>query len=258
MKNRVILLLLLVFIVSIAFASGDNEAKESKKGADTIVFAVDSTWPPMEFIDIDSGDIIGFSIDLVEAIAKEEGLNVEFKTIAWDGIFTGLQTGEYDAIISSVTITEERKKTMTFSDPYFNAGQILAIRTEDAGVISSLKDLVGKEVGAQIGTSGASEVQKVDGVILKTYDALGPAVAELAFGTIDGIVADTPLVAEYLLRSTKYEGTFITAGDVMTSEEYGMVFRKTGSEALVEKINNGLVTIKNNGVYDSIYNEWIK
>ncbi len=253
-NNRIARFIAMIAIITsvsihLGFAMGNEEQK------DTYVFATDSTWPPMEYINEDK-ELVGFDIDIARAIADEVGITIDFVTTAWDGIFAGLVNGEYDAIISSVTITEERKKTMDFSDSYFNAGQILAIRSADAGSIQSIEDMVGKAVGAQIGTSGADVISGVSGLILKTYDDLGPAVEELANGTIDGIVADTPLVAEYLLRNPKYGELFTVVGEQLTTEEYGIVFSK-GSE-LREKINAGLATIKQNGTYETIYNAWIE
>ena len=107
----------------------------------------------MEFVDA-SKAIVGFDMDLIQAIAKDQGVEVEIKNTAWDGIFAGLDGGSYDAILSSVTITDDRKKTYDFSDPYFDANQAVVVRADDAS-IKSEADLAGKKVGAQIGTTGA-------------------------------------------------------------------------------------------------------
>ena len=92
-----------------------------------IVIASDATFPPMEMVD-ENKNIVGLDMDLMNLAAKAGGFTVEFKNTAWDGIFAGLDNGKYDAVMSSVTITDERKKTMDFSIPYFNAGQILVGR----------------------------------------------------------------------------------------------------------------------------------
>lgn len=249
--KKLFTILLLIVPIAIGFAGGTKEKQEG-----VVVFALDATWPPMEFVDTDSGEVVGFTVDLVRAIAQEEGFGVSFQTVSWSGIFAGLTKGDYDGISSSVTITEERKKTMAFSDAYFNAGQMLAINKKLAGKVNSLTDLVGKEVGAQIGTTGANEVAKHEGVILKTYDALGPAVEELANETLDGIVADTPLIADYLLKNKRYAGLFITVGEPMTTEEYGFVFTLENTE-LLNKMNSGLAKVKASGEYDKIYAKWI-
>ena len=98
-----------------------------KSASNTIVVATDATWPPMERVNANK-DIVGFDIDLMNAVAKEAGFKLEYKNIARDGIFAGIAAGKYDAIISSVTITDDRKKTIDFSDPYINAGQILVVQ----------------------------------------------------------------------------------------------------------------------------------
>jgi len=131
----------------------------AKKEPTKITIATDATWPPMEMVDTNK-NIVGFDIDLMNAAAKAGGFTVEFKNTAWDGIFAGLENGKYDAVMSSVTITDERKKTMDFSLPYINAGQILVVKNETQGV-TKLDDLKGKTVGAQIGTTGAFEIDKV-------------------------------------------------------------------------------------------------
>ena len=121
--------------------------------AKKFVIASDASWPPMESVDA-SKNIVGFDIDLINAIAKDQKFEVEIKNTAWDGIFAGLEGGEYDAILSSVTITDDRKKTYDFSDPYFDANQAIVVRTDDTR-IKTEADLTGKTVGAQIGTTGA-------------------------------------------------------------------------------------------------------
>ena len=117
-----ILFVVLAFCVS-ATAPGSVSAQ---KKARTITVATDATWPPMEMVDTNK-NIVGFDIDFMKAVAREAGFEVVFKNTAWDGIFGGLDAGKYDAIISSVTITEERKRQYDFSEPYINIGQILVI-----------------------------------------------------------------------------------------------------------------------------------
>ena len=125
-KRLLIALLLFAALGGLVFAGG---RKESGK----IVIATDATFPPMEMVDTNK-NIVGYDIDLMNAAAKAAGFTVEFKNTAWDGIFAGLDNGKYDAVMSSVTITDERKGTMDFSMAYFNAGQILTVRSDTNGV----------------------------------------------------------------------------------------------------------------------------
>ncbi|MBT3273162.1 MAG: transporter substrate-binding domain-containing protein, partial [Spirochaetales bacterium] len=161
MKKLIAAVLIITVVAGIAFGM-------PKKESGVIVVATDATWPPMEYID-ENKDIIGFDIDLLSLAAEMGGFEVEFRNTAWDGIFGGLDNGDYDAVISSVTITVERQAEMDFSIPYINAGQVLIVQNSTSGV-TTLADLKGKSVGAQIGTTGAIEIGKVSGVNLKTYD----------------------------------------------------------------------------------------
>ena len=139
MKRALLLLLVLAAVSGLAFAKGATEAGGKPK----IVIATDATWPPMEMVN-ESKQIVGFDIDLMKAAAEAGGFSVEFRNTAWDGIFAGLEAGEYDAVMSSVTITDERKQTMDFSVPYINAGQILVVRKQLTGV-DKLDQLRGQE-----------------------------------------------------------------------------------------------------------------
>jgi polar amino acid transport system substrate-binding protein len=221
----------------------------------TIVVATDATWPPMEMIDKDK-NIIGYDIDFLNAVAKEAGFKVEFKNTAWDGIFGGLDLGKYDAVISSVTITEERKKTFDFSLPYINAGQVLTV-PNDLKDVKSLADMKGKKVGAQIGTTGSMEVKKVDGIELKNYDEIGLAFEDMASGRIQGVVCDTPVAADYALQREEYKAKFMIVGEPFTEESYGIVVKK-GNQELLDMINKGIEAVQAKGIDKELEKKWLR
>jgi polar amino acid transport system substrate-binding protein len=228
------------------------------KGPSKIVIATDATFPPMEMVD-ENKNIVGFDIDLMNAAAKAGGFAVEFKNTAWDGIFAGLDNGSYDAVMSSVTITDERKKTMDFSTPYINAGQILVVRTESSGV-TTLADLKGKKVGAQIGTTGAFEIDKVKdsaNIEEKTYDEIGLAFADLANGRIEAVVIDTPVAANFALQTEEYKGKLKIVGLPFTEEYYGVAVKK-GNAKVLNAINAGLKKVLDAGDNKAIEATWLK
>lgn len=226
----------------------------SKKSA-KIAVATDATWPPMEYVDSNK-EIIGFDIDLMKMVAEKGKFEVEFKNTAWDGIFAGLATGEYDAVISSVTITDERKKTMDFSLPYINAGQVLIVKQSTTG-ITRLSEMNGKSVGAQIGTTGAMEIDKIKGIELKTFDELGLAIEDLANGRIDGVVADTPIAADFVLQNEKYKDILKIVGEPFTDEYYGIAVKK-GNKEVLEKINKGLKIVLDEGIDKTLKDKWLR
>jgi polar amino acid transport system substrate-binding protein len=227
----------------------------AKKETSKIVIATDATFPPMEMVDANKA-IVGFDIDLMNAAAKAGGFQVEFKNTAWDGIFTGLEGGKYDAVMSSVTITDERKATMDFSVPYVNAGQILVVRTETTGV-EKLSDLAGKTVAAQIGTTGSMEIDKVKEVKMKVYDEIGLAFADLVNGRIEAVVVDTPVAANYALQSADYIGKLKIVGQPFTDEYYGVAVNK-GNTKVLDLLNKGLKSVIDSGEAKKIEEKWLK
>jgi polar amino acid transport system substrate-binding protein len=220
----------------------------------SIVCATDATWPPMEMVDANK-DIVGFDIDFLNAVANEAGFKVEFKNTAWDGIFAGIAAGKYDAIISSVTITDERKKTMSFSEPYINAGQVLIVPKESGAV--AISDLSGNSVGAQIGTTGAREVEKTEGVELKNYDEIGLAFEDMAAGRVSGVVCDTPVAAQYALQQDEYKEKFKIVGDVLTEEYYGIAVQKD-NQKLLDLINKGIKAVQEKGIDKQLEEKWLR
>ncbi|HEX9976135.1 MAG TPA: basic amino acid ABC transporter substrate-binding protein [Dehalococcoidales bacterium] len=215
--------------------------------------ATDATWPPFESVNEKTKQIEGFDIDLFKAIADRQDLEVEFINVGFDPLLAGIAQGQYDAAISSITITEDRKKEMLFSEPYFAAGQIVTVRYDNTD-IKSKDDLGGKRAGAQIGTTGAIEVQKIKDATLKTYDDIGLAYQDLMNGQIDAVVADNPLSLLYVGQNpTKLK----TAGGVFTDEFYGIAVAK-GKTDLLAKINTGLQAVKTEGLIEQLSKKWIK
>ncbi|WP_028585736.1 basic amino acid ABC transporter substrate-binding protein [Desulfogranum mediterraneum] len=219
----------------------------------TIVFATDATWPPMEFVNADK-QVVGYAIDFMTAAGKEAGFTPVFKNTAWDGIFAGLAAGKYDAIVSSVSITPERQRAMSFSAPYFTVRQALIVNKNSAA--TSLADLKGKKVGGQIGTTGYFAIKAAEGVQAKSYDEIGLAMEDLNVGRIAAVVCDDPVAANYALMQYKDNlkiSAIIETGKV---ESYGVPVKK-GSEELLELINRGIAAVKAKGIDLELKKKWI-
>jgi polar amino acid transport system substrate-binding protein len=158
--------------------------------------------------------------------------------------------------MSSVTITDERKQTMDFSIQYINAGQILVVKNEVTGV-EKIADLAGKVVAAQIGTTGAFEIDKVTDVKKKEYDEIGLAFADLANGRIAGVVCDTPVAAQYALQNDEYKGVLKIVGQPFTDEYYGVAVKK-GNKKVLDTINKGLQKVLDSGENKTIEAKWLR
>lgn len=256
--KKICALVLLAAALSVSCSKGSSDSQaagEETQAKKKIIIASDCTWPPMEMVD-ENKDIVGYDIDLIKMVAEKGGFEIEIRNTAWDGIFAGLANGEYDAVISSVTITDKRKQTMDFSEPYINAGQILIVQSSTNGV-TKLDDLNGKTVGAQIGTTGAIEVAKYDGITAKTYDEIGLAVEDLANGNIDAVVCDTPVAANYVLQTEKYKSKLKITGEPFTDEFYGIAVKKGNSEVL-DMINAGLKKVIADGKNKELETKWLR
>ena len=192
----------------------------------------------------------------MNAIAKEMKLDVEFKNTAWDGIFAGLEVGEYDVIMSSVTITDERQANYDFSEPYINAGQAIVVRADEQA-IKGVKELSGKTVGAQIGTTGAFAVQDISGATLKEYDTIDMAMLDLLANNLDAVVVDTLVAADYALTSAQFKGKLKIVGGAITDEYYGILVHKGEHQDFIKAFNKGLEKVRADGTYDKIYAQWI-
>ena len=219
----------------------------------TIVFATDATWPPMEFVN-DKKEVVGYAIDFMTAAAKEAGFTPVFKNTAWDGIFAGLAANKYDAVVSSVTITEDRKKAMDFTEPYFSVRQALIVNKKSDA--KSLADLKGLKAGAQIGTTGYFAIKAVEGVEAKSYDEIGLAMEDLNVGRIAAVVCDDPVAANYALVQYKDNlkiAAVMETGDV---ENYGVAVKK-GSKDLIDLLNKGISAVKAKGIDLELKKKWI-
>jgi polar amino acid transport system substrate-binding protein len=212
--------------------------------------ATDATWPPFEYVDDATHQIVGFDIDLMNAIAEKENLDIEFVNVAWDPLLAGMAQGTYDAAISSITITEDRKKDMLFSDPYYAAGQIVVVQKSNT-MIQNKDDLTGK-VGAQLGTTGAMEVEKITTAQLKTYDEIGLAFQDLMNGQIEAVVCDNPVAMQYVVTNPD---KLKIVGSVFTNEYYGVAVAK-GKTELLEKINAGIKKVLDEGIIQTLEEKW--
>jgi polar amino acid transport system substrate-binding protein len=189
----------------------------------------------------------------MNAIAAAAGFEVEYLNVAWDPLLAGMATGEYDAAISAMTITEERAKQWHFSDPYWSAGQLIAVRIDETD-IKGPEDLAGKVAGAQLGTTGAIYIEEnLPDTTLKTYDEISQAFLDLINGQIDAVVADDPLV-EAMVQ--KYADV-VWVGGVLTAEEYGIAVRK-GAPEILEAINRGLQIVKDQGLIAELKEKWLE
>ena len=229
-------------------------AASASAPARAYVVGTDAAYAPFESQN-EKGEIVGFDIEVLQAIAKKAGIELKFVNTPWEGIFNALGQGDRDMVVSAVTITEERKQTMDFSDPYFDAQQLIAVK--DGSKIASFADLKKRKVGVQTGTTGDEAVSKLLGKTssaIKRFESTPLALKELEAGGVDAVVADNGVVVHYVANNPG--GKFKTVADKeFVPEQYGVAFKK-GNAELQAKVNQGLAAIKADGSYAQIFTRY--
>ncbi|MGQ0548644.1 MAG: basic amino acid ABC transporter substrate-binding protein [Armatimonadota bacterium] len=230
-----------------AAAVPDLGGREIKIGSDT-------TYPPFEIVDAQK-NIVGFDPDLMAEICRRANCKATFVSTAWDGIFVALAQGQFDAVVSGVTISDERRKTVDFSEPYLRYGQVVLVRTEETA-ITGVDTLRGKTVGVQTGTTNdekATALQK-EGKVgdVKRYETFALAVKALINKDLDAVIIDGPAGDGHMAVNP---GTLKKVGEPFTSEALGIAI-KQGETGLKTAFDAALAQMKSDGTIDRLYQKW--
>lgn len=212
----------------------------------------DATYAPFGFKEKNTGKLDGFDIDIITAIAKEEGAEVDIQNLNFDALLPALQSNTLDIAISDMTISEERAKSVDFSNPYYIAGSGLVVNTDNTN-ITSFKDLEGKRIGVSIGSTGAEIAGKIPNADVRQFNLIIDAFLELQNRGVDVVINDTPVNEFYV--TNKGRGIAKVVGEDYDAAPLGIAVKK-GNTELLDKINSGLAKIKENGKYREIYKKW--
>jgi polar amino acid transport system substrate-binding protein len=244
-------LLLLMIFLALLPACGPDSGSVSKK----IIIATDATLVPMSFMN-DQNKIDGFDRALMEAIAKEAGLEIEMVNVEWAGLLGGLTTGKYDAAISSITILEERKQKMAFSTPYLKSGLAIVVRKETQGV-ATMDDLLKQNmmVGAQRGTTAYFLLKDHPAIRNMGYESYGHAVQDLIKGELDAVLGESTGTLYYKNKDKPVFDKIKMVGEILTNEYYGIAVRKD-NPALLQSLDKALKTLLTNGTVKQLHKKW--
>lgn len=237
-----------------ATSSSGNEL-EQIKSAGVLKVGLMGTYAPYNYLDSNK-QVIGFDADIANEVAKRLGVKVEFTTQAFSGLIPSLQAGKFDAIISQVTITDERKQQLDFSDPYIT-NQVKIIVNENNTDITKLADFKGKNIGVGLGTNDETYLRnevlpQVGDFTIKTYNDVITTLQDLNVGRIDATINNI-----YALKPVVEENGFKikAVGDAIKSDQAGIAIRKNNPE-LLESLNKALQDMKDDGTYNTIFEKW--
>jgi polar amino acid transport system substrate-binding protein len=247
--KRLVSLGFILSSVSLALVGCGTDSTTGSDGGESgdkkYIVATDATYAPMEYMD-DKGNIVGTDIDIINALAEELDIEIEFKNYGWEPLFSAVSSEEVDFAVSSITITDERKETYDFSDPYYFANQLILV-PEDSSV-TKFEDLKDKRVSVQINTTGHKVVQELLGKTsseIVAVESMPLAISEMLNGNADAAIGDNAVILEYKKNNPKV--ALKTVEDEAFEKEYYGIMVKKGNTEILELLNEGIAKLKENG-----------
>ena len=237
-------------------ASSEAASAETAGSDKTWVIATDTVFKPFEYTDA-SGNFVGIDVDIVAAIAEDQGFKYELKSLGWDGAIAACQAGQADGMIAGASITQERKDSgWLFSDGYYTATQTMTVAENSD--ITGFEDLAGKTVAVKIGTKGAAYAESLKdeyGFTITSFEDSPTMYQAVLGGQCVACFEDTPIMQ----ASIKDGGLALKVLEDTANEggDYGFAIFNENSQELLDMFNAGLANIKANGTYDEILAKYL-
>ena len=231
-------------------ASSSGGVSDSVQEDGVLRVGTEGTYSPFSFHDPATGDLTGYDVDVITAVADQLGLEVEFSEVTWDAIFAGLGAGRYDVVANQVSITPERQETYDFSSPYTVSTGAIVTRADDTSV-TTLADVAGKTT-AQSATSNWAEIATGAGATVEAVEGFTQAIALLQQGRVDLTINDDLAVLNYL-ETTGDTSVKIAAE---TDDQTQQAFAFTRDSALVDDVDQALADLRADGTLAEISSEW--
>ena len=252
LKKLVSVLLVAACVFSLAACGSKDDSKDSgdskKDSKDTLVMATNAEFPPYEFHEGD--DVVGIDADIARAIGEEMGMEVKIEDMAFDSIIPAVTSGKADFGAAGMTVTEDRKKNVDFTDTYATATQVII--DKEGSDIAGPDDLTGKKIGVQLGTTGDIYADDIEDAEVERYNKGFEAVQALTQDKIDTVVIDGEPAKEFVAEA---DGLKIL-DEAFTEEEYAIAVAKDNDD-LLKKMNEALASLKESGKIDEIVAKYI-
>lgn len=220
----------------------------SAMAKDKIFVGTNAEFPPFEYLE--KGEVTGFDIELVNEIGKVMDADVKVLDMSFDGLLPALQMKKVDLVIAGMTATEERKKTVSFTQPYYTASQVIIVK-EGNNSIKSFDDLKGKKVAVMLGFTGDTIVSEIEGVNVERFNAAYAGIMALQADKVEAVVLDSEPAKNYVKQNP---GLVLAEADA-EQEEYAIALRKN-DKVLLEKVEKALAELKANGTYDALIKKY--
>lgn len=239
-----------------ATGEGDKEKPaEEPAEAKTYSIATDTTFAPFEFQD-EAGNYVGIDLDLLAAIAADQGFEYELNPLGFNPAVQALEAGQADAVIAGMSITDERKEKFDFSEPYFDSGVVMGIAKSNED-IKAYEDLSGKTVAIKIGTEGAAFAESIKdqyGFTTVTFDDSSAMYMDVMSGNSVACFEDYPVIGYAITQGVELK--MVT--EMEKGSSYGFAVGKEKNAELLDMFNKGLANLKENGKYQEILDKYIQ
>ena len=242
-----------VLLAGAAFMALSSSAWAQDANRGPLRVGTESSYAPFEFTQ--DGKLVGFDIDLAEAVAQELGYEIEWVQMPFDGLIPAMLTSQVDMAVASFTVTEERAKRVNFSAPYYRSGITFVVRSSDATKYQAGADaLKGQQLCAQLGSVSAMKAETLSPGKVTTFNDAYAGYLELKQGGCEAMVNDRP-VNQYFMKTSKGAEGLVELTQVLDAEDMAMVIPKSNEELLAQ-VNQALESLKAKGIYDELYTKW--
>lgn len=239
--------------------SGNASSGSASSGAKTYTIATDTTFAPFEFAD-ESNTYVGIDIELLDAIAKDQGFEYKLDPVGFDMALQSVQSGQADGVIAGMSITDDRKKVFDFSEAYYDATVCAAVKSDSD--IKSLEDLKGKEVAVKTGTMSADWAESIKdqyGFTIKAqFEKSDLMYQDVLAGNSAACFEDTPVMGYAITKGLNLKIVSETEKGSKFAAPYGFAVNKGANAELLKKFDDGLANIKKDGTYDKIVNKYVQ
>lgn len=243
-----------LMILAFATTAPADDSWRDVKADGELTVGLCAQYPPFESKNEKTGDLEGFDIDMGKALAKELGVEADFRDAEWQGLLGGLKKGDYDILITCMSKSETRGENVNFTDVYYNLPDVIVVRKDEAD-IKGKADLKGKVVGVQLGSASEQLAAKMKDLFkaIKRYNYNPEAFTDLKFKRIDAVLVGYA----YAVNQMKADPSYKVVGEPLAEAEVVMVLPK-GADELTDRINGALRKIKEDGTYQQIHDRWLK
>jgi len=237
-------------MIMLVFGCSDSTDRSEDNDTRSLRVGIDPDYPPFEYVEASSGRVVGFDVDLMQALCAANGWSCRFRQTPFERLIVDLIEKKVDVVISAMTITPRRRALVAFSDPYYLSGRCVVVRAADSSITEE-KDLRGQRVGVQIGSTAERLAKYTDGALVFSYAEMGEAFDALAQGQLDAIVDDCP----YVRYCTAGRADFRLALVGLDAEYYGIAVRLEDSARLTA-INDALAELIGRGTFEELHGQW--